>query len=155
MMDLTIAKTNSIDPDFIALVKLLDEDLENRYGELQKQYNRHNTIDTINPVVMIYHQGTPAACGAFKEYDRHTVEIKRIFVKTQYRHQGIAGMLLRHLEELAASEGYRSAVLETGRKQPEAISLYQKAGYEIIQNYGPYAGDNNSVCMKKILSASK
>lgn len=63
-------------------------------------------------------------------------------------------MLLRQLEELAASEGYRFAVLETGRKQPEAISLYQKAGYEIIPNYGPYEGNTNSVCMKKILSDS-
>jgi hypothetical protein len=39
--------------------------------------------------------------------------------------------------------------LETGKKQPEAIQLYQKSGYHIIPNYGQYAGIENSVCFEK------
>jgi putative acetyltransferase len=41
--------------------------------------------------------------------------------------------------------------LETGQKQPEAIKLYQKAGYQIIPNFGPYVNAENSVCMEKTI----
>ncbi|WP_407524361.1 GNAT family N-acetyltransferase [Lacibacter sp. MH-610] len=55
------------------------------------------------------------------------------------------------LEQWAKEEGYSAAVLETGKKQPEAIRLYEKCGYSRIPNYGQYAGVENSVCMKKEL----
>jgi len=42
-------------------------------------------------------------------------------------------------------------VLETGIKQHEANNLYKNTGYEIIENYEPYIGNTNSVCMKKAL----
>jgi hypothetical protein len=47
--------------------------------------------------------------------------------------------------------GYAEAILETGKKQPEAIRSYQKSGYELIPNFGQYQGVENSVCMKKVL----
>jgi len=40
-------------------------------------------------------------------------------------------------------------ILETLYKQIEAISLYQKVGFEIVENYEPYVGLANSVCMSK------
>jgi hypothetical protein len=42
-------------------------------------------------------------------------------------------------------------VLETGKRQPEAIGLYEKSGYKAIPNYGQYAGVENSVCFEKEL----
>ena len=48
--------------------------------------------------------------------------------------------------------GYAKALLETGKGQPEAIGLYRKFGYQIIANYGPYRGMENSLCMQKHLS---
>ncbi len=42
-------------------------------------------------------------------------------------------------------------ILETGRKQVEAISLYKKLGFHVIENYGQYIGDDNSICMKMAL----
>jgi len=47
--------------------------------------------------------------------------------------------------------GYRKCVMETGKRQPDAVQLYTKNGYEVIPNYGPYIGVENSVCFEKAL----
>ena len=150
-MGLEIRNTDSKNMDFIELVRLLDRDLEERYGDLQKQYDKHNKDDYINDVVIAYKDNVPVACGAFKKYDDCTAEIKRIFVTKENRQQGISKLILNKLEELIRSRGYKYAVLETGIKQLEAMNLYKNALYEITANYEPYAGNTNSVCMRKVL----
>lgn len=59
--------------------------------------------------------------------------------------------MMRLLEEWAVERGNTRAVLETGKNQTEAIRLYQKAGYSRMENYGPYAGNDHSVCFSKEL----
>ena len=93
----------------------------------------------------------PAGCGCFKKYGPDTVEIKRIYVKPEYRGAGIAQQILAELERWAVEAGFSAAILETGNKQPEAIGLYQKNGYRRIANYGPYAGLADSICFGKKL----
>lgn len=150
-MSLKILKTDSTNIDFINLIKLLDDDLNERYGELQKQYNEYNKVDTIKDVIIIYRDDEPVACGAFKEYAPNTIELKRIFVIKESRRQGLSKTIISELEQLGRSRGYKYSVLETGTKQHEAINLYKNSGYEVIQNYEPYAGNINSICMKKVL----
>lgn len=150
-MNLEIVKTDSKNSNFLKLIKLLDDDLNERYGELQKEFDKHNKLDYINDVIVIYKDAVPAACGGFKEYNVETIEIKRIFVAKESRRQGLSKLIIKELEELARKKGYKYAVLETGKKQFEAINLYRNAGYNGIQNYGPYAGNDNSICMKKAL----
>ena len=77
--------------------------------------------------------------------------LKRIFVTKDNRRQGLSKLIVSRLEELGSSNGYKYAVLETGIKQIEAINLYKNTGYTIIENYGQYAENSNSVCMKKDL----
>ena len=72
-----------------------------------------------------------------------------MYVRENERGRGIAGKILAELETWARESNFTECVLETGLKQPEAIRLYQKSGYEIIPNYGQYAGAENSVCMRK------
>jgi GNAT superfamily N-acetyltransferase len=150
-MDLEIIKTNSQNTDFIKLTKLLDNELNERYGELQKQYEKYNKVDQMNDVIIISKNKVSVACGALKEHGSNTVELKRIFVKKEYRRQGLSKLIINKLEELAINNGYKYALLETGIKQAEAINLYKNSGYDVIQNYGPYVGNINSVCMKKVL----
>lgn len=150
-MDMEIVMTDSQNADFIKLIKQLDEDLVGRYGELQKKYIQHNQIDSIKDVVIVYKNGEPVACGAFKKFDNHSVEVKRVFVKKENRRQGLSRLVMSILEETARNKGYDYAVLETGQRQYEALSLYKNLGYKIIPNYGPYIGNANSVCMKKHL----
>ncbi len=99
--------------------------------------------------MVAYQQDVPVGCGAIKQYADQTTEVKRMFVRPEYRGQGIAAQILAELEKWAHELGYAECILETGKKQPEAIRLYQKSGYNQIPNYGQYAGVENSVCMIK------
>lgn len=146
-----IVRTDSSNPDFIALVKLLDEELAIRDGAEHSFFAQFNQIDSIRHVVVAYADGEPVGCGAFKRYDVETAEIKRMFVRPEARGRRIAADVLTELEAWAIEEGFSAAILETGFKQPEAIRLYERSGYDRIPNYGQYAGVESSVCMKKSL----
>lgn len=147
-----IIRTNSQDEQFVALVRLLDADLRIRDGEEHDFYAAYNKIDSIAHVVVAYFEDIAVGCGAIKKFDDQTIEIKRMYVRPEQRGKGIAGEVLRELESWAVELGFGEAVLETGKKQPEAIRLYEKSGYRLIPNYGQYQGVENSVCMKKSLT---
>ncbi|MEP7037662.1 MAG: GNAT family N-acetyltransferase [Acidobacteriota bacterium] len=144
-----IIRTNSEDADFRELVKMLDEDLAIRDGEEHSFYAQYNKIDKIRETVVAYENEIPVGCGAFKKYEQGVAEIKRMYVREENRGQGVAVKILAELESWAKELGFSECVLETGLKQPEAIRLYQKSGYDIIPNYGQYEGIENSVCMQK------
>ena len=150
-MMITLKRTNSDDLDFVNLVALLDKDLAIRDGEDHSFYNQFNKIDKIKHVVVFYENDVAVGCGAFREKESDSVEIKRMYVHPDHRKKGIASQVLTELERWAAEIKYPYTVLETGKKQPEAIALYQKSGYSIIPNYPPYENVENSVCMKKTL----
>ena len=146
---LKLERATSENADFRQLIAELDEDLNSRYGELQKQYNGFNRVEKIDTVVIARIENQAVGCGCFKPFDNKSVEIKRIFLQKNFRGQGIADALLKELEASAVELGYTSAVLETGKGQPEAIRFYAKLGYAPTPNYGEYIGNENSVCMKK------
>jgi GNAT superfamily N-acetyltransferase len=75
-----------------------------------------------------------------------------MFVLPERRGRGVAKSILSELEAWANELNFSECILETGFKQPEAIGLYRKSGYETIPNYGQYSGVENSVCMKKSLA---
>ena len=144
-----LKRTDSEDLDFINLVRHLDADLAERDGAEHAFYAQFNKIDKIRYVVLAYEGERPVGCGAIKEYTPDTMEVKRMYVAPECRGKGIAGNILSELESWAGELAYTTCVLETGKKQPEAIKLYQKHGYEVIPNYGQYAGIENSLCFKK------
>jgi putative acetyltransferase len=148
-------KTDSANNDFQQLVELLDADLKFRDGDDHSFYAQFNKIIQIKNVIVCYIDDYAVGCGAFKPFDEDAVEIKRMFVRPEFRGRGLGMEILRALEIWAAESGYSFCVLETGKKQPEAIQLYQKAGYGIIPNYGQYMGIENSVCMRKLLTTTK
>ena len=144
-----IIRTNSDNHDFTELVKLLDSDLEIRDGEDHSFYAQFNKIDKIKNVVIAYENEKPMGCGALKEFNANTMEIKRMYVSPGSRKKGIATRILSALEDWASELSYSYCILETGKRQPEAIGLYKKNGYKLIPNYGQYSGVNNSLCFKK------
>jgi putative acetyltransferase len=148
---LHLARTTSDNPDFRRLVQLLDQDLLVRDGAEQGFYGQFNKLDNIKHAVVAYEGTKPVACGAIKEFSPELLEVKRMFVHPTHRGQGIAQAVLTELEHWAKEMHYTGCVLETGKRQPEAIGLYQKCGYAPIPNYGQYIGVENSVCMQKQL----
>jgi putative acetyltransferase len=148
---ISIIRTQSSNYDFRDLVSQLDKDLYIRYQSIQEVYDEHNKIESIDTVIIAYANGQPIGCGCFREFDSNTVEIKRMFVKSDYRGLGISKLILIDLENWAKDLGFSKAILETGIKQPEAIGLYEKTGYLLVANYGQYKNIRTSVCFEKTL----
>ncbi|MEO9479796.1 MAG: GNAT family N-acetyltransferase [Maribacter dokdonensis] len=144
-------RCSSDNKNFKELVALLDADLALRDGDENAFYAQFNGIDALKNCVVFYSDKTLVACGAFKEFNEDSVEIKRMFVQPDFRGKGIASKALKVLEEWAKELKYSYAVLETGLRQPEAIALYKKNNYKIIENYPPYEEMENSVCFRKVL----
>ena len=146
-----IKRTDSDNLAFQKLVIELDKDLAIRDGDEHAFFDQYNKISAIKYVVLAYENNMAVACGAIKEYDKNTMEIKRMYVSVAKREQGIASILLKELEKWAAQLGYKKCILETGIKQPEAINLYKKNNYDSIPNYGQYAQVASSICFEKII----
>jgi GNAT superfamily N-acetyltransferase len=146
-----IKRTNSDNPDFVELVKLLDAHLAERDGADHSFYAQFNKIDRIKYVVLAYDNETPLGCGAIKEYEADTMEVKRMYVPPAHREKGIATAILAELEKWGRELSCTRCILETGKRQPEAIGLYKRHGYRLIPNYGQYAAVGNSVCFEKEL----
>ncbi|GAB2578937.1 GNAT family N-acetyltransferase [Spirosoma areae] len=137
---------------FSSLIAELDQDLLKRYGPKQSQYDVHNKGLEGASVVVAFNRDEPVGCACFKVVEPpNVVEIKRMYVQPSSRQLGVAQQLLAELERWAKETGHSKAILQTAIKQPEAIALYQKCGYQSIDCYGAYLGDTDSVCMKKEL----
>jgi GNAT superfamily N-acetyltransferase len=146
-------RTNSDNLDFRKLVAALDADLRNRDGEEHGFYAQFNKIDKIKEVVVAYDDERPVGCGAIKAFTPDSMEVKRMFVTPTSRGKGVASIILKELEAWAVELNVSKCVLETGKRQPEAIRLYTKNAYHLIPNYGQYEKVENSVCFEKILSS--
>jgi len=147
-----IVRTNSNNPDFHALIRELDQDLYQKYGHSQSELKTLNHIEDLDTVIVVYDDDKAIGCGCFKTYNFSSAEIKRIFLRPEYRGKGIAHSLVTELELWIKESGFQKAILETGIGQPEAIRLYTKMKYQQIPNYGAYIGRLSSVCMDKILT---
>ena len=147
-----LIRTDSDNQDFIFLVKHLDADLAKRDGDDHSFYSQFNKIDKIKHAVVAYDNDQPVGCGAIKEFSVNSMEVKRMYTAPDGRGKGIATEVLTELEKWAGELSYEKCVLETGKRQPEAIKLYTKNGYNITPNYGQYIGIDNSVCFEKILN---
>jgi putative acetyltransferase len=144
-----LIRVDSSDRDFVGLVRLLDADLAVRDGSEHAYYAQFNKIDMLRHVVVAELDGRAVGCGAIKEFEPGVMEIKRMYTDPASRGKGVATAVLNELEKWAAELGYTGCILETGVRQPEAIGLYKKCGYEQIPNYGQYVGMENSVCFRK------
>ena len=144
-----IKRTDSNDPDFQLLITHLDYELWNELKEDQATYDQYNKVPDVKTAVVLYVNDKPVAIGCFKEYNKVTVEIKRMFVEKDFRGQGLSISVLDELEKWARELGFRYAILETSIHFQAAKALYTGAGYQIIENYDQYKGLAESVCMKK------
>lgn len=148
---MTIKRTNSSDVGFVALVRLLDAELRELDGDDHAFYAQLNTIDQIGHAVVAWDGEQAVGCGAIREYGDGVMEVKRMYVLPERRGEGIAMLVLQELEAWSVELQVRELILETGKRQPAAIALYEKSGYAVIPNYGKYAAVDNSVCFKKLM----
>ena len=145
--------TEGSDPDFILLCGELDDFLNRLAGGVENRagYLPYNHAEDVPHVILAYEREKPAGCAGFRRYDAQRAEIKRVFIRGEYRGRGLSRELLARLEQAAKEQGYSYLLLETGEELVPAMALYRAAGFEIIPNYAPYENMPESVCMKKRL----
>ena len=150
--------TDIVSPDFILLCGELDLSLNAQVGgeENRSEYIQHNQLQDIKDVIVVYDNDTPVGCASFKRFDDECAEVKRVFLREDYRGMGISKKLMELIETYAIEKGFQYLIVETGKHMTTAVNLYQGIGFQTIPNYGPYKDMAGSVCMKKqILFASK
>ncbi|MBC7871153.1 MAG: GNAT family N-acetyltransferase [Chitinophagaceae bacterium] len=134
--------------------------LEELTAELSTLYNEDGSFgftpaDVTVPrsaFVVAWLDDEAVGCGALRPLADDTIgEIKRMYVRPAARGRGVSRQILIVLEALGRKFSYRELWLETGIRQPEAIGLYESAGYVQMRCYGPYASDPVSVCYHKTL----
>lgn len=145
--------TDGRDNDFIKLCHMLDKYLDDIVGGSQNrcEYIPYNTLDDIKDVILVYDGDEPVGCASFKRYEDGIAEAKRVFIREEYRGRGISRKLMSLMEERAREKGFERMILETGEVLVEAMELYRKTGYTLIENYGPYRCMAGSICMGKDL----
>lgn len=155
MLDSTvhIRETPPDSGDAVRLMRALDDDLRARYpGVVLHGLGPEDIKDHRLTFLVAHYDGEAIGCGAVRELERGAGEVKRMFVQPAWRRRGVARQLLAALETQARKRGYGVLRLETALGQPEAIGLYQSAGYVGVPPLGEYMGNPASVCFEKRLT---
>ncbi|HEV8566626.1 MAG TPA: GNAT family N-acetyltransferase [Actinoplanes sp.] len=83
------------------------------------------------------HGNELVGCAGWRTHGEDA-ELKRMYTAPAARGRGVARRMLAAIEESARNSGRKRVILETGDKQPEAIALYESAGYQRIEDFGFY-----------------
>jgi GNAT superfamily N-acetyltransferase len=152
--DVRIDVTAFDHPDAVALIAEVQQEYVVRYGGQDE-----TPVDTAQFAppeglfLVCYVDDVPAACGGWRAHATD-VELKRMYVTPAFRGHGLARAVLAELERTAVAAGFGRVILETGRKQPEAIALYRSAGYTDVPKFGFYAESPEAVHLGKTLEVS-
>jgi putative acetyltransferase len=133
-------------------VQLRDEltrEMNERYGGDFEPGDKPTADDTTVFLVAHDDDGALLGCGALRSLGQPVVEIKRMYVRPDYRGRGIGAAILGELEREAVERGFKVVRLETGTLQPEAAALYERAGYREIPCFGAYAAGPVSRCFER------
>jgi GNAT superfamily N-acetyltransferase len=147
------------DPDAQALIEQVQEEYVIRYGGRDESPIDHTEFVAPRGAFFVGHlDGLPVVSGAWRRRSdvefagtTDTAEIKRMYVVPPARGLGLARRMLAHLESTAFAAGAQAIVLETGTKQPEAIALYESAGYVVVPGFGHYRDSELNRCYGKRL----
>jgi len=128
--------------DARALIVELEADLEPLYpSESRHGYAVEKLIAQGVAFFVIRHDGEPAGCGGVQLFGTEYGELKRMYVRPQFRGLGLAKAMLTHLAEYARDRGIGLLRLETGIHQHAAIGLYEREGFRPIPPFGEYKDD--------------
>ena len=151
--NVTVAAEPAGSPDALAICAELDADLRQRYpGSPTNGLTTRDLDDPATVFLVARLQDAVVGCGALRRLEPWLGEVKRMFIRPEFRGRGAGRRILAALEAAAREAGMRTLRLETGERQPEAIRLYESAGYRPIARYGPFVDDPLSRCFEKHLT---
>ena len=136
--------------DAIVLITELEAHLDPLYPATSRHgYSVEKLIAQAVAFFVLRDNGTPAGCGGIQLFGMEYGELKRMYVRPQFRRLGYGKLLLNHLADYARARGIGLVRLETGIHQATAIRLYERAGFQRIPPFGDYNEDPLSVFYEK------
>ena len=152
-MPTTITLEQADSPDAVALITELEDHLSPLYAvESRHGFSIERLLAENVAFFVLRSDGTAAACGGVKLYGGEYGEIKRMYVRPEFRGLGFAKLILNHLADYTQAQGVHVLRLETGIHQQEAVGLYESMGFYRIPPFGPYWDDPVSLCYEKQLT---
>jgi GNAT superfamily N-acetyltransferase len=128
--------------DAITLITELEAVLDPLYpAESRHGYSVGKMLREGVAFFIIRNNGVLVGCGGVQLFGSEYAEIKRMYIRPEFRGQGFARLMLEHLAEHARNNGVNLLRLETGIHQHEAIGLYERAGFKSISPFGEYKPD--------------
>ena len=155
LRDGTVAALRSLpydDPLAQYLIEAVQQEYVRRYGGRDAAVVEPAEFLPPNGLFLVAEvDGVPAGCGAWRAMPSGAAEIKRVYVEPAFRRRGVARLVVAALERSAAAAGHAEVVLNSGREQPEALTLYAELGYRPVPGYGVYACAPDAVLLGKPL----
>ena len=129
-----------------AEAQTLIQELEGELAPFYPSESRHGySVEKLLAEAVVFflirEDGVPAGCGGVKLVGTEYGEVKRMYVRPQFRGLGLARQMLDHLADYAKHQGSRVLRLETGIHQRDAIRLYEGMGFQRIPAFGEYKDD--------------
>jgi GNAT superfamily N-acetyltransferase len=159
--ELRIERVSITSPDARHLIDEVQQEYVVRYGTPDRTHIASAEFEAPAGAFYVgYRDGSPVTMGGWRfrpDVSRldslRAVEVKRMYVAPSGRRQGLARLMLAHLEATARTAGADVVILETGTAQPEAMALYQSAGYEPVVPFGHYREHPGNRCYGRRLGA--
>jgi putative acetyltransferase len=149
-MSATITPERPDTADAMALITELEAHLEPLYPrESRHGYSVEMLIAQGVAFFVLRSDETPAGCGGVQLFGIEYGELKRMYVRPNFRGRGFGKLLLDHLEDHARANGIGLLRLETGIHQAAAIRLYEGTGFQRIPPFGEYLEDPLSLFFEK------
>lgn len=157
--DLRIEQLSITHPDAQLLVEAVQQEYVERYGGRDDTpMDPTELAPPAGACFVGYVDERPVTMGAWRFREdvsrlgsTRPAEVKRMYVDLSARRQGFAHRMLTHLETTARVAGADAMILETGTAQPEAMALYEAAGYVPVEPFGHYAWSPRNRCYGRVL----
>jgi GNAT superfamily N-acetyltransferase len=151
-MPTVLAAERPDSPEARILISELEAALEPLYpSESRHGYSVEKLLREEVAFFIIWQDGLAAGCGGIKLFGKEYGEVKRMYVRPQFRGLGLAKLMLNHLTEYAREQGVRLLRLETGIYQREAIGLYERMGFRSVPHFAEYHEDPLSRFYEKLI----
>lgn len=133
-----IVQTELTDPELLKLFAEHDAYMMDFLGEDRKYYTPYSENERIGREWIVYVDGCPAGCAAYREKSEGAGELKRVFLRAEYRGRGMSKELVKTVESYARDQGCHTLALDTNCELEPAVPLYRRMGFRVVFQQGRY-----------------
>ena len=135
---MNIVSTKSADKEILALFSEHDDYMIDFLGDDKRHYTRYSENENLENIWVIYSESFPIGCIAYRNKAEGVGEVKRLYIREEYRGKGISKELLRTVERYAKEQGCKTLFLDTRVTLEPAVSIYRSLGFKTVFQQGLY-----------------